>query len=143
MFPPVGYHVRLRQANEGLIVVKPYTVVRSLNNEGNSSSESIVELLIKHYPDGGMTSILRKLLIGDTIEMSSYEGTFDVHRIDACETLILVAAGTGLTPMMRILNYAISQINIGKNINVFLLFFNKTAKDILCREKLDTTSKQY
>ncbi|CAF4292256.1 unnamed protein product [Rotaria socialis] len=143
MFPPVGYHVRLRQANEGLIVVKPYTVVRSLNNEGNSSSESTVELLIKHYPDGAMTSSLKKLLIGDPIEMSSYEGTFDVHRIDSCETLILVAAGTGLTPMVRILSYAISQINVGKNIDVFVLFYNKTEKDILCREKLDAISKQY
>jgi cytochrome-b5 reductase len=75
--------------------------------------------------------------------MSSYEGTFDLTRIDLCQTLILIAAGTGLTPMIRILNYAIKQINEKNKFKVFLLFFNKTQKDILCREELQTISSQY
>jgi cytochrome-b5 reductase len=83
------------------------------------------------------------LLKGDTIEMSSYEGTFDLTRIDLCQTLILIAAGTGLTPMIRILNYAIKQINEKNKFKVFLLFFNKTQKDILCRDELQTISSQY
>jgi cytochrome-b5 reductase len=80
---------------------------------------------------------------GDTIEMSSCEGTFDVTRIDMCQTLILIAAGTGLTPMIRILNYVTKQIICKKDINVVLLFFNKTQNDILCREELQTISNQY
>ncbi len=75
--------------------------------------------------------------------MSSYEGTFDLTRIDLCQTLILIAAGTGLTPMIRILNYAIKQINEKNKFKVFLLFFNKTQKDILCRDELQTISSQY
>ena len=81
--------------------------------------------------------------IGDRIEMSSCEGTFDVDRIDMCQTLILIAAGTGLTPMIRIFNYVTKQTAKGKHRNLFLLFFNKTQKDILCREELETISKQY
>jgi cytochrome-b5 reductase len=74
------------------------------------------------------------------MEMSSCEGTFDLTRIDLCQTLILIAAGTGLTPMIRIINYVIDS---KQDIKVFLLFFNKTQKDILCREELQTISNQY
>lgn len=82
------------------------------------------------------------ILKGDTIEMSSCEGTFDITRIDMCQTLILIAAGTGLTPMIRTLNSAIKQNN-DKQLNVLVLFFNKTQNDILCREELQTISDQY
>jgi cytochrome-b5 reductase len=75
--------------------------------------------------------------------MSSCDGTFDLTRIDMCQTLILIAAGTGLTPMIRILNYVIKQINSKKDINVILLFFNKTQNDILCRDELQTISDQH
>ncbi|CAF3334669.1 unnamed protein product [Rotaria sp. Silwood1] len=144
MLPPIGYHIRLRQPKDGIIIVKPYTVVNKLNtNEQDSSSEHTIELLIKHYPDGLMSPTLHKLNIGNTMDMSSCEGTFDIQRIDMCQTLILIAAGTGFTPMIRIINYVIKQTNNGKQLKVYLLFFNKTQKDILCREELDTISKQY
>jgi hypothetical protein len=45
--------------------------------------------------------------------------------------------------MIRIVNYVIKQINEKKDFKVFLLFFNKTQKDILCREELQTISSQY
>lgn len=75
--------------------------------------------------------------------MSSCDGTFDSTRIDLCQTLVLIAAGTGLTPMVRVMNYAIKRIAEEKNIKVVLLFFNKTQKDILCRKELQTISDQY
>ncbi|CAF4263272.1 unnamed protein product, partial [Adineta steineri] len=75
-------------------------------------------------------------------EMSSFEGTFDYTKINTCKTLILVAAGTGLTPMIRIINYVIKQTENQVDMNVILLFFNKTQDDILCGEELQTISKQ-
>ena len=70
--------------------------------------------------------------------MSSSEGNFDIARIDMCQTLVLVAAGTGLTPMLRIINYVLQ-----KDIQIVLLFFNKTQKDILCREELQIISDKH
>jgi hypothetical protein len=80
MFPPIGYHIRLKRLKDGVIVfflfliessfysgvsiIKPYTVVNQLNNQQNSSSEHTIELLIKHYTDRLMTPILKKLNIG-------------------------------------------------------------------------------
>ncbi|CAF0908594.1 unnamed protein product [Adineta steineri] len=142
MLPPIGYHIRLRQSKDGILIVKPYTVVDKLNSEQNLSSDQTIELLIKHYTDRTMTPMLQKLNIGDTIEMSSFEGTFDYTKINTCKTLILVAAGTGLTPMFRIINYVIKQTENQVDMNVILLFFNKTQDDILCGEELQTISKQ-
>ena len=82
-------------------------------------------------------------MLGDTIEMSSAEGAFDTARIDTCRTLVLIAAGTGLTPMIRILNYATKRIDSEQNRDIFLLFFNKTQKDILCGAELQAMSEKY
>ncbi|CAF0815917.1 unnamed protein product [Adineta ricciae] len=143
MLPPIGYHIRLQRTNDGVIITKPYTVVNKLDEENKSSSEHTIELLIKHYIDRTMTPMLQQLSIGDTIEMSSAEGTFDTARIDMCRTLVLIAAGTGLTPMIRILNYATKQIDSEQNRDIFLLFFNKTQKDILCGAELQAMSEKY
>lgn len=75
--------------------------------------------------------------------MSSCEGSFDATRIDLCQTLVLIAAGTGLTPMIRVLNYVIKRIAEKKDVRVFLLFFNKTRNDILCQEELQTIADRY
>lgn len=82
-------------------------------------------------------------LEGDTIEMSSCEGTFDITRIDLCQTLVLIAAGTGLTPMIRIINYVTQRLVEKNDIRVFLLFFNKTRNDILCQEELQNIADRY
>lgn len=75
--------------------------------------------------------------------MSSCEGTFDITRIDLCQTLVLIAAGTGLTPMIRIINYVTQRLVEKNDIRVFLLFFNKTRNDILCQEELQNIADRY
>ena len=74
--------------------------------------------------------------------MSSCEGTFDAIRIDMCQTLILIAAGTGITPMLRILKHVFQQKEGKDEKKVILLFFNKTEDDILCREDLQRLSNK-
>ena len=75
--------------------------------------------------------------------MSACEGTFDYNRLYTSQTIILIAAGTGITPMISILNH----LYVGKNDNqdkkVILLFFNKTQDDILCRQQFDTMANLY
>jgi hypothetical protein len=46
-------------------IVKPYTVVKRLTDEeDSSSSEKTIELLIKHYADRALTPMLQQLTIG-------------------------------------------------------------------------------
>ena len=75
--------------------------------------------------------------------MSSFEGTFDLTRIERCQTLILIAAGTGLTPMIPILNYVAQSKDLEKSVHVHVLFFNKTQLDILCRDELRTLANEH
>ena len=75
--------------------------------------------------------------------MSSFEGTFDLTRIDRCQTLILIAAGTGLTPMIPILNYVAQSKDLQRSVHVQLLFFNKTQLDILCHDELRTLANEH
>ena len=75
--------------------------------------------------------------------MSACEGTFDASRIDLSQYLILLAAGTGLTPMIRVLKRAFHQDHYNPDRKVLFLFFNKTEKDILCREELEKLSEKH
>ncbi|XP_046407282.1 cytochrome b5 reductase 4 [Ischnura elegans] len=50
--------------------------------------------------------------------------------------LLLLAAGTGITPMVRIILWAL-RIPSSQCKKITLLFFNKTEKDIIWREQLD------
>ncbi|XP_071455196.1 cytochrome b5 reductase 4 [Hetaerina americana] len=50
--------------------------------------------------------------------------------------LLLLAAGTGITPMVRIIQWAL-QISSTQCKKVTLIFFNKTENDIIWREQLD------
>ena len=46
-------------------------------------------------------------LIGNSISISDYEGTFDETRLTKYSHLIMLAAGTGFTPMVRLLQYCL------------------------------------
>ena len=46
-------------------------------------------------------------LIGDRISVSSYEGTFSISRLHECSSLVMFAAGTGFTPMVRLIYEAL------------------------------------
>ncbi len=39
--------------------------------------------------------------------MSNYVGTFQLEALNNCNELILICAGTGLTPMLRLLAHSI------------------------------------
>ena len=61
--------------------------------------------MIKMYPDGQFTQQLAGYKEGDMIDVSDYEGSFVESRLDQADTLVLVAAGTGFTPMVKLLQW--------------------------------------
>lgn len=87
-----------------------------------------MDLMIKVYQDGICTPSLSKLEEGDELEISDPIGdkNFD-EWICNSEQLILLAAGSGITPMIDIMARRIEK-NFEKQ--VYLLMFNKTEKDV-------------
>lgn len=71
--------------------------------------------------------------LGESLKISDPEGKFDVSRLSSIQQLILLAAGTGFTPMAKVIT-ATRGLS-GKSVT--LLFFNKTEKDIIWRDQLD------
>ncbi|XP_025300666.3 cytochrome b5 reductase 4 isoform X1 [Canis lupus dingo] len=135
---PIGQHVYLKLTITGTEIVKPYTPVSDfllselkepvLNNK-------YIYFLIKIYAAGLFTPELDHLQIGDFVSVSNPEGNFKISQFQELEDLFLLAAGTGFTPMVKILNYALT--NIPSLRKVKLMFFNKTEDDIIWRSQLE------
>ncbi|GAB1294503.1 Cytochrome b5 reductase 4 [Apodemus speciosus] len=139
---PVGQHVYLKLSVTGAEIVKPYTPVSdsllSDFKEPVLSPNKYIYFLIKIYPAGLFTPELDRLQIGGP------EGNFKVSKLQEVEDLFLLAAGTGFTPMVTVLNYALAHVSSLRKVK--LMFFNKTEDDIIWRcqlEKLALRDKRY
>ncbi|XP_042147983.1 cytochrome b5 reductase 4-like [Ixodes scapularis] len=135
LWVPIGHHISLEHDVRGMKISRSYTpVIPALKaNQGRSDGKT-VHLMIKAYPEGALTPVLKALQIGDTVEMKDTEGDFEMALLHKCHTLVLLAAGTGFTPMVRLLHWALF---VSKQVDVKLMTFNKTVKDIIWKEELD------
>ncbi|XP_039974623.1 cytochrome b5 reductase 4 [Xiphias gladius] len=137
MHVPVGKHVYLKALIQDAEVVRPYTPVEKnlAAASHHSSQESDLYLMIKVYPDGVFTQHLNNLHTGDHISISGPEGTFNVRPLRDVTHLYLLAAGTGFTPMARLIQLALEDLDTIRKTR--LLFFNRREEDILWRYQLD------
>ena len=96
-----------------------------------------LHFLIKSYPQGTLTPKLDTLEIGKEIDFSHPMGTFNTDLLKKANFIILLAAGTGFTPMCKVIQmiYHFSQKEQLKR-QVLLLNFNKTEKDIMWQDDL-------
>lgn len=118
---PLGFHVRLM--HDG--VARPYTPVcfDLMDHSGGHAHQSVKQkekkqredlplttlyFMIKIYPHAGLTQMLDAIELDDgrelvTLQVSTPHGHFDPEFLQEFAALLLIAAGTGLTPMIRIL----------------------------------------
>ncbi|NWT49847.1 NB5R4 reductase, partial [Erythrocercus mccallii] len=136
---PTGQHVYLKQIIAGTEVVKPYTPVLPflpLDFQEPPRHDGVhIYLMIKIYSHGLFTQALDHLQIGDYISVSNPEGNFKKSQVQTSEDLLLLAGGTGFTPMVKLLNFALTEVNCLRTVK--LIFFNKTENDILWRNQLE------
>lgn len=87
----------------GCDISRPYTPVWPLvdTTEYGRIAEDNLCLLVKTYPNGTLSSHLCSLCPGDFIEVSKPQGSFECWTLKT--NLILLAAGTGITPMVPII----------------------------------------
>ncbi|XP_061529576.1 cytochrome b5 reductase 4 isoform X2 [Phycodurus eques] len=136
MHVPVGRHIYLKSLVQDIEVVRPYTPVdQSLSIGPNPSEKTNLYLMIKVYPDGVLTQHLNSLYIGDHVSVSGPEGTFSLRPLRDTAVLYLLAAGTGFTPMCRLIQLALQEITTIRKTQ--LLFFNRREEDIVWRRELD------
>nr|CAH8865660.1 unnamed protein product [Trichobilharzia regenti] len=146
---PIGHHVNVRlKDDQGNYVIRPYTAVCedltfSMNNdaEKEQKTKNQLFLLIKIYPNGEFTSLVDKITEDDVIDVSLPMGNFNINLIkqiidpnnSTCSYLIMLAAGSGITPMLRILHFLfINNNNNNRDIGTFkvhLIYFNRSQVD--------------
>lgn len=106
-----------------------------------------MQLVIKHYPDGTLTSRLRRLPTGSIIWVSHPETTLSTPALAPAASaaaaagadsifgpgsvLGLLAGGTGITPMLQLASWALTSGESGVPERVQLLTFNRTPADLL------------
>ncbi|XP_066171190.1 cytochrome b5 reductase 4 isoform X3 [Sylvia atricapilla] len=136
---PTGQHVYLKQVIAGTEVIKPYTPVLpflSLDFQEPPCHDGVhIYLMIKIYSHGLFTQALDHLQIGDYISVSNPEGNFKKSQVQTSEDLFLLAGGTGFTPMVKLLNFSLTEVSCLRTVK--LIFFNKTEDDILWRNQLE------
>ena len=97
--------------------------------------------MIKTYPLGALTPKLDSLEIGSEIDFSYPMGNFNQEILKNVNFVTLLSAGTGFTPMCKVIQmlHYFSQREKSKK-QILLLNFNKTEKDIIWHENLTRIS---
>ncbi|XP_048480104.1 cytochrome b5 reductase 4 isoform X1 [Plutella xylostella] len=141
---PLGHHVKIHCLVNGEECVRSYTPVgEGWSPAGGGEAGGAgggIRLAVKRYAEGGLSHHLTTLAVDDVITMSGPYGGFQLQKLRGVTTLHLVAAGTGVTPMLALLRFTLARSN-PRCEKVNLLFFNKKEEDILFREKFDEIAK--
>ncbi|KAH6940992.1 hypothetical protein HPB50_011848 [Hyalomma asiaticum] len=135
--------------------MRPYTPVSRVDHRG--SFDIMVKVypagVSRKYPNGGlMSQYLDNLQPGDTIEVQGpkgrfvYEGrghfaTADGRRMPLVTRLGLVAAGSGVTPMLQLLRHLLTD-SIDQT-SVMMIDVNHSEEDIIARKELDEYAKNH
>ncbi|GFT95664.1 hypothetical protein NPIL_95601 [Nephila pilipes] len=144
MWVPIGCHVHIKSYVEGVEVIRSYTPVVSSLAETNLCGDADgckIVLMIKMYSLGVLTPIINQCSLGDIMWISCYDGSFSEELLLNCNSLIMLAAGTGITPMIRMIKWVTTAKD--KRRSILLLFFNKTEEDIIWREELQNCAADY
>ncbi|KAF4973427.1 hypothetical protein FSARC_252 [Fusarium sarcochroum] len=132
---PIGQHVTIKADVDGETVARSYTPV------SNNADRGVLELVIKAYPDGKLTSgYLAKLESGDEVLFRGPKGAMR-YQPNLCKKIGMIAGGTGITPMFQVIR-AICEHDRDTT-EISLIYANRTEQDILLRDELDTFARRY
>ncbi|XP_017128828.1 cytochrome b5 reductase 4 [Drosophila elegans] len=145
MIPPVGYHVDIEvPLADGAAMQRSYTPVDhsylQLDKIAPSNSECL-NFVIKRYANGPVSSHLHALQVGSRVQLSPPRGTFQLSELTAHRNILLLAAGSGLTPILSLIQPMLKR-STNRIESLQLFYFNKTAEDIWLKEKLEEIHTQ-
>jgi len=121
---------RPEKGADGKDVERPYTPIES-------HTQGQIDLLIKTYPNGPMSSYMDSLKPGAKVTLKGPIQKIP-YKANMKKEIGMLAGGTGITPMLQVLRKICDDPS--DKTKVHLVFLNLTEEDILLREELDKLS---
>ena len=113
-----------------------YTRTYSISSEPN---KNFIEIGVKHIENGMFSEFLKTKKIEDVVQISNPDGSFVVNSENA-NHLLLIAAGSGITPIMSILKSTLRRNNKSR---ITLLYSNKTYADMMYKTEIQDLKDKY
>lgn len=131
---PPGYHLLARAVVNGVEEIRPYHPISPRYAPG------YFDLMIKSYTDGRVSKFFASLEPGKTVDFMGPTGKLNYH-CNSSRAIGLVAGGSGITPILQILNEIVTTPEDLTQIS--LIYANETENDILLKDELDELAEKY
>lgn len=127
-----GQYLTLSHTIEGKDVRRSYSLC-------SAPHEEVLRVGIKAIPDGLFSNYANtQIKVGDTLQVGAPEGRF-VYEPNQNNNLLLLAAGSGITPILSIAKTALKETD-GK---VVLVYGNRSEEDKMFADELQTLQATY
>ncbi|KAH3664161.1 hypothetical protein OGAPHI_004875 [Ogataea philodendri] len=119
---------------KGSNVIRPYTPITDVEQQGS------LDLLVKHYDGGKMSSHIFGLKPDDTL---AFKGPILKWKWapNSYKEIYLLGGGTGITPLYQIIHEVLK--NKEDKTKIKLLYGSKSLDDILLKKELDELAKKH
>jgi len=114
-------------------------IKRAFSIASSPDMENKIELCIKVSSEYGLSKRIQDAKIGDEFTIKGPSGRFGPHENDG-EDYVMIAAGSGIAPMMSIIRNTDYDKNVGTH---YLFYMNKTAEDQIYIDELEKISNDY
>jgi ferredoxin-NADP reductase len=119
---------------EGKRLRRSYTIASSPTQTG------YVEVTVKRQEHGAVSCYLHdQVAVGSLVDISAPAGRFTFTGLES-DSIVLIAGGVGITPMMSVARYLIDISYPGE---IFFLFGARTTEDFIFREELEYLERRH
>ena len=115
-------------------------MIRSYTPISSDKDVGYVDLLIKVYPGGKMSSHVDSLSPGEMLPIRGPKGRF-VYENGSVDSFGMIAGGTGITPMLQIITAVLEDPHDATKLS--LIFANVSVDDILLKDDLDELAARH
>jgi len=135
--PPfeAGQYINLSVNIDGIVTSRPYSV------SSPPSQTSYYELTVKRKPNGFVSNfLLDGIKQGDVLESTAPAGEFHYNPLFHGEELVMIAGGSGITPMMSMIREVTDR---GLKRRIHLFYGSRNTDDIIYKQKLERLASNH
>ena len=129
-----GQYLTIKATINGEEIRRSYSIC-------SAPQESQIRVAVKQVAQGKFsTYALQELKVGDVLELMPPMGNFVSKSTAPAKHTLLIAAGSGITPMMSMIKTGLTSNNQDR---FTLLYGNQTRQSIIFREELEDLKNKY